>query len=87
MLTASTVEYEALISCEEIRRLSVRRMCSAPCSVEGDHNKEGKQLNFIQHDARLLSLASYLYCTARTRRAQSPSDDLHKGAIADCFEC
>ena len=45
-------------------------MCSACCSVEkGDNNKEGKQLNFIQHDAGLLSL----YCTARTRKAQSPT--------------
>ena len=29
----------------------------------------------------------YRYCTAHTRRAHSPSDDLYKGAIADCFEC
>ena len=29
----------------------------------------------------------YRYCTACTQWAQSPSYDLRKGAIADCFEC
>ena len=83
MLTASTKEDKA-ISGEETSPLT-RRMCSACCSVEeGDNSEEGKLLNFIQHDAGLLSL---LYSTYSTQRAQSPSDDLRKGAIADCFEC
>ena len=43
-------------------RLSVRRMCSVHCSIEeGDHNEDGKQLNFIQPDAGLLSLLYSMY--------------------------
>ena len=46
-LTASPVEYKALISCKETSPLSAK-MCSARCFVEeGDHNEEGKQLNFM----------------------------------------
>ena len=49
----------------------MRRMCSARCSIEeGDHNEEGKQLNFIQHDAGLLSL---LYSTYSVVSSHSPT--------------
>ena len=36
----------------------------------GDHNEEGKQLNFIQHDAGLLSLlySTYLAGSVTLRR-------------------
>ena len=62
----------------------MRRMCSAHCSIEeGGHNKEGKQLKFIQHDAGLL-IATVQHVLGDL---QSLSDNLRKGAIADCFEC
>ena len=81
MLTAGTEE--APILGVKKRRLSVRRMCSAHCSIEKrDHNEEGKlfTLSSMMQD-------SYCYLTAHTQWAQSHSDDLHKSTIADCFEC
>ena len=47
-------------------------MYSARYSVEGDHNEEGKQLNFIQHDAGLLSLLYSMYSAGSVTLRRSP---------------
>ena len=47
-------------------------MCSAHFSLEeGDHNEEGKHLNFIQHDAGLLSMLYSSYAVGSATLQQS----------------
>ena len=82
MLTASTVEDKALISGKETFPLN------KGCAVLVVPLKKEITMKIVSS----LTLSSmmqdcYLYCTAHTRRTQSSSNDLHKGAIADCFEC
>ena len=68
------------------RKIRLSQCSSARCSIEeGDHN-EGKQLNFIQHDARVGLLPLFTVQQVLSG-LQSPSDNLCNGAIADCFEC
>ena len=61
------------VSSQEDKALTVRRTCSACCSIEGDYNEEGKQLNFIQHDARLLATVQHVLGSL-----QSLSNNLRK---------
>ena len=85
MLTASTEEDKASISGEEMLPLSAKDACAVliiPLK-KGDRNEEGKQLKTLSS----MMQDCYRYCTACTRQAQSPSNDLRKCAIADCFEC
>ena len=79
MLTASTEEDKAPISGEETLLLITK---DVQWSLKEITTKKVNSLTLSS-----MMQDCYHYCTARTRQAQSPSDDLHKGAIADCFEC
>ena len=77
------------VSSREDKALTVQRMCSTHCSIEeGDHNEEGKQLNFIQHECRTaISTVQHVLGSLQSLsdNLQSFYDNLRK--IADCFEC
>ena len=79
MLTASTEEDKVPISGEETLLLITK---DVQCSLKEITTKKVNSLTLSS-----MMQDCYRYCTARTRQAQSPSDDLRKGAIADCFEC
>ena len=83
MLTASTEEDKAFILGEETSPLSAIKGCAVlvvPLKEITTKKVNSLTLSSMMQDC-------YRYCTAHIHQAHSPSDDLRKGAIADCFEC